>query len=59
MLYVNERQRLAPEELRALRQRARLVEVVTLGGVDYVEIYDQRPSSSPVSVSGLCAAISI
>ena len=41
-LYVNQRQRLTPDALTALRQRGALVHVVTVRGMDYVEIYDMR-----------------
>jgi hypothetical protein len=45
-LYVNQRQRLEPNALRALRQRGTLVHTVTVRGMDYVEIYDMRQARS-------------
>jgi hypothetical protein len=50
VLYVNERQRMPADELRSLRERARLVDVVALRGIDYVELYDLREPPEPIAV---------
>ena len=59
-LYVNHRQRLPPDALAALRQRGKLVHVVTVRGMDYVEIYDMRQprgaSHAPNAASSDAAA---
>jgi hypothetical protein len=42
VLYINHRQRLEEQDLTSLRERGRLVDVVSIRGIDYAEIYDLR-----------------
>ncbi len=42
VLYVNERQRMTPAEVAAVRASGRLVDVIRVRGIDYAEIYDER-----------------
>jgi hypothetical protein len=42
VLYINHRQRLGEQDLTSLRERGRLVDVVSIRGIDYAEIYDLR-----------------
>lgn len=49
VLYVNHRQRLSEPALTDLRRRGRLIDVVSIRGIDYAEIYDLRPASANVA----------
>jgi hypothetical protein len=55
VLYVNHRQRLADDWMAAVQRRSRLVDVVSIRGIDYAEIYDLRESPGP-GASGPAAA---